>query len=160
MKILLAIDGSEFSDAAVEEVANKPWPTGSEVKIISVAEPPMLPVVETWVPPYDYYEKLEESAVAQARTSVDKAAARLREAQDEKLQVSTRVIIGHPKVVITDEAEAWGADLIIVGSHGYRGLTRLWLGSVSQAVASQAKCSVEIVRNRKAQDRTQAQPSP
>jgi len=160
MRILLAIDGSEFSNAAVEEVANKPWPLGSEVKIISVAEPPALPVVETWVPPYDYYEKLESAAVAQAREAVDKAAARLRKSHDEKLKVSTQVTIGHPKLVITDEAEAWAADLIIVGSHGYRGLTRLWLGSVSQAVASQAKCSVEIVRNRKGQDRTQAQPSP
>jgi nucleotide-binding universal stress UspA family protein len=159
MKVLLAIDGSEFSDAAVAEVANKPWPKGSEVKIISVAEPPALPVVETWVPPYDYFGKLEEAAVAQAREAVDKAAARLRESHGEKLQVSTQVTVGHPRVVITDEAEAWGADLIIVGSHGYRGLTRLWLGSVSQAVASHARCSVEIVRSRKRENTSQAQPS-
>lgn len=159
MKILLAIDGSEFSNAAVEEVANKPWPKGSEVKILSVAEPPALAVVETWVPPYDYYEKLEEAAVAQAREAVDKAAARLRKSHDEKLPVSIQVTVGHPRVVITDEAEAWGADLIIVGSHGYRGLTRLWLGSVSQAVASHAKCSVEIVRSRKSENVSQAQPS-
>ncbi|MFY9574809.1 MAG: universal stress protein [Blastocatellia bacterium] len=47
-----------------------------------------------------------------------------------------------------DESNAWDADLIVVGSHGYRGLTKLWLGSVSQAVAAHAKCSVEIVRTR------------
>ena len=54
------------------------------------------------------------------------------------------------KEIILDEAERWGADLIVVGSHGRRGLKRLWLGSVSQAVVSQAKCSVEIVRCPKA----------
>jgi nucleotide-binding universal stress UspA family protein len=152
MKILLAIDGSEFSDVAVEEVAGKPWPIGSEVKIISVAEPPMLPVVETWVPPDNYYEKVEEAAVARSRETVGKAADKLRAAHGEKLRLSSEVIVGHPRYVITDAAEAWGADLIVVGSHGYRGLTRLWLGSVSQAVASHAKCSVEIVRGRKGQD--------
>jgi nucleotide-binding universal stress UspA family protein len=56
------------------------------------------------------------------------------------------VVEGYPKEAILAEAERWGADLIVVGSHGYRGLTRLWLGSVSQAVASHAGCSVEIVR--------------
>jgi nucleotide-binding universal stress UspA family protein len=58
------------------------------------------------------------------------------------------IVKGHPKHAIVDEAETWDADLIVVGSHGYRGLTRLWLGSVSQAVASHAKCSVEIVREK------------
>src|ERR1044071_2436040 len=108
MKILLAIDGSEFSDAAVKEVAGKPWPIGSEVKIISVAEPPMLPVVETWVPVDNYYEKLEEAAVAQSRETVDKAADILRAAHGEKLQVSSQIIVGHPRYIITDEAEKWG----------------------------------------------------
>lgn len=62
--------------------------------------------------------------------------------------MSVEIVRGHPKHAIIDEAEAWDADLIVVGSHGYRGLTKLWLGSVSQAVASHAKCSVEIVRSR------------
>ncbi|HKG22127.1 MAG TPA: universal stress protein, partial [Blastocatellia bacterium] len=67
-------------------------------------------------------------------------------------------IVGHPRYLITDEAERWGADLIVVGSHGYQGLTRLLLGSVSQAVASHAKCSVEIVRGRNGKNVPQAPP--
>jgi CheY-like chemotaxis protein len=59
MKILLAIDGSSFSDAAVEEIATRPWPADSEVRIVSVVEPPLLPTVETWVPPDNYIEALE-----------------------------------------------------------------------------------------------------
>jgi hypothetical protein len=41
MKILLAIDGSPCSDAAVQEIATRPWPEGSQVKILSVATVPL-----------------------------------------------------------------------------------------------------------------------
>ena len=57
-------------------------------------------------------------------------------------------MIDSPKDAIVEEAERWGADLIVVGSHGYRGPERALLGSVSHAVATQAKCSVEIARRR------------
>ena len=148
MKILLAIDGSLFSDAAVGDVAAKPWPPGSEVRIISVVEPPLLPTVETWVPPDDYIESLERAGEDQANSVIKTAVDRIDKTQGDRLRVSTEIVRGHPKHAIIDAAEAWDADLIVVGSHGYRGLTKLWLGSVSQAVASHAKCSVEIVRRR------------
>ena len=148
MKILLAIDGSLFSDAAVGDVAAKPWPPGSEVRIISVVEPPLLPTVETWVPPDDYIESLERAGQDQANSVIKTAVDRIQKTQGDRLRVSTEIVRGHPKHAIIDAAEAWDADLIVVGSHGYRGLTKLWLGSVSQAVASHAKCSVEIVRSR------------
>ena len=148
MKILLAIDGSLFSDAAVGDVAAKPWPAGSEVRVISVVEPPLLPTVETWVPPDDYIESLERAGEEQANSVIKAAVDRIQKTQGDRLRVSTEIVRGHPKHAIIDAAEAWDADLIVVGSHGYRGLTKLWLGSVSQAVASHAKCSVEIVRSR------------
>lgn len=148
MKILLAIDGSSFSDAAVDEIGQRPWPAESEVKIISVVEPPLLPTVETWVPPENYIEALEQAGEEQGRSTVSKAADRITNAQGDKLRVATEIVKGYPKHAIIEAAESWGADLIVVGSHGYRGLTRLWLGSVSQAIALHAKCSVEIVRSR------------
>ena len=150
MKILLAIDGSSFSDTAVNEIAVRPWPPESEVKIISVVEPPLLPTIETWVPPDNYIEALEQAGEDQARSIVGKAADLINKEQGDKLRVTTDIVKGHPKPGIIDVAEEWNADLIVVGSHGYRGLTKLWLGSVSQAVASHAKCSVEIVRRRDA----------
>jgi len=148
MKILLAIDGSSFSDAAVNEIASRPWPSDSEVRVISVVEPPLLPTVETWVPPDNYIEALEQAGEEQGQSIVSKAADRITSAQRDKLRVATEIVKGYPKHAIIESAETWGADLIVVGSHGYRGLTRLWLGSVSQAVALHAKCSVEIVRSR------------
>ena len=149
MKILLAVDGSSFSHAAVAEAAGRPWPANSEVKIISVADPPLLPMVEGWSPSGDYFAEIVKAAEEQAQNIVQKAARELRARQGEKLRITTRVLEGAPRYAILCEAEEWEADLILVGSHGYRGLTKLWLGSVSQAVATHAKCSVEIVRSRK-----------
>jgi len=50
------------------------------------------------------------------------------------------------KATILDEADAWKADLIVLGSHGRRGMDRFWMGSVSEAVAMNARCSVEVIR--------------
>src|SRR4030095_11606804 len=148
MKILLAIDGSPFSDKAVMDVANKPWPAGSEVRIVSVVEPILMPTVDTWIPPDNYIEDLEKAGDDQARSIVNRAAERVRKAQGNKLRVSTEIVRGHPKYAIIDEAEACGSDLIVVGSHGYRGLTKLWLGLGSPAGAPPPSLSVPICRRR------------
>src|SRR5215831_7336594 len=148
MRIMLAIDGSSFSDAAVNEVATRPWPTQSEVRVISVVEPPLLPTVETWVPPENYIEALEKAGEDSARSVIKKAADRIASEQRDRMSITTKIVRGYPKQAILDAADEWNADLIVVGSHGYRGLAKVWLGSVSQAVSSHAKCSVEIVRNR------------
>ncbi len=150
MKILLATDGSAFSDAAVEEIARRPWPEASELKIIYVIEPFVPPTTDTWVLPSNYYDQLIEAAESQARDAVGKAAERFSTIAGEKLRITTDLINGNPKQVIVEEAENWGADLIVVGSHGYKGLTKFLLGSVSQAVVSHAKCSVEVVRRQTA----------
>lgn len=145
MKILLAVDGSACSDAAVHEVARRPWPVGSEVRVISVAQF-LGPMPEPLVLPPHIYEEMEKDARQQASGVIERAVATLCESQGQKLQVTTKVILDSPKDAIIEEAEGWGADLIMVGAHGYRGYERFLLGSVSQAVAAQARCSVEIVR--------------
>ena len=150
MKVLLAIDGSSFSDAAVEEVTQRPWPAGTEVKIISVVEPMATMMTETWVLPDNYWDAAEQAATEQAQAALDGAVSRFKEAAAPALRLTTEIHKGYAKQVILDEAEHWGANLIVVGSHGYSGFKRLLLGSVSQAVASHAKCSVEIVHSQKA----------
>ncbi|MGE0132988.1 MAG: universal stress protein [Blastocatellales bacterium] len=149
MKILLATDGSECSNAAVDAVAERPWPEGSEVKIISAMESIYTPTTETWVLPEDYFRELEDAARAQAEDAVNQAAERIESINTSKLEILTEVADGPAKHVILDRAERWGADLIVIGSHGYSGWQRFLLGSVSHAVATHAHCSVEIVRRRK-----------
>ena len=75
-----------------------------------------------------------------------KGLARFLEGGGRGEQVRTHVIKGHAKEAILDEAERFGADLIMIGTHGYNALERAWLGSVSRAIAAHAGCSVEIVR--------------
>jgi nucleotide-binding universal stress UspA family protein len=146
MKILIAVDGSPYSDAAVDEVARRVWPKGSELLVITAYEFPFAATPEVWALPPDYYEQLDRSVRANADSIVKAAVARLTSTVGADISVTGRTIAGSPKRVIADEAEKWKADLIVVGSHGYPAWERLLLGSVSQAVVSHAKCSVEVVR--------------
>ena len=147
MRILLAIDGSEYSDAAVAQVAAMPWPEATEIDVLSVYEPPALPATESWVLPQNYYDEMEKASQMQASEAVGKAVALLGEGQTQ-VRVNSEVTRGYPSHVILDRAQRWESDLIVVGSHGYSGLKRFLLGSVSQNVSSHAKCSVEIVRRK------------
>ena len=146
MKILLAVDGSPGSDAAVEEVIKRPWPPKSEVKIVSAFETSVVAGigVEPW--PADYCEQCENSAREAAKIVIDNAKRKLNEASDKTLQVSHEILGGPTKQAILEEAETWGADLIVMGSRGLGAWSRLLLGSVSNAVVQHAKCSVEVVR--------------
>ena len=144
MKILLAIDGSPCSDAAVEEVMRRPWPAGSSLKVLTVFEPPVVPTPETWAIPASYYEVMDAALLKQGQNIIDSATQKLK--SNKTLSLTSLTMFGSPRPVIVDEAESWRADLIVVGSHGYGTWKRLLLGSVSQAVVSHAKCSVEVVR--------------
>jgi nucleotide-binding universal stress UspA family protein len=141
MNILVAVDGSEFSDAAIQSlIATRP--TEAQVRVIHVIEP--FPVIETWVYTPDWDKMLEEQR-KDAEAFVAEAAQTLREA---KFAVTTSVEQGTPQSVIVDMAAKWPADLIVIGSHGRKGLERFLLGSVSEGVARHAACSVMIVRKR------------
>ena len=149
MKILLAVDGSPFSEEAVREVAQRPWPTGSEVLVVYVVETTPQPPPEMWAGSYeDYFAELNQWKRAQSRRALETATRILDAREDKTLRVTAEVLEGQPKRRIPEEAEARGADLIVLGSHGYGFWDRLLLGSVSQAVASHAPCSVQIVRRR------------
>src|SRR5262249_23404678 len=149
MRILLAVDGSEFGDAAVEEIADRPWPPGSQVHVISVIHLPFQPGPEVWSLPESYYFKLEKAERERAGSVVNRAVARLRESDAERetpLGLTSEAVVGRPAETIIGTAKKWGADLVALGSHGYRGFARFLLGSVSYGVATHAPCSVEIVR--------------
>jgi nucleotide-binding universal stress UspA family protein len=146
MKILVATDGSECGNAAVIEVANRPWPAGSEAKLLMAIELPLVPTPELWAVPEGYYTDYENMERDRAAKILEEAAATVRHKQEDALKVTTQISLGSAKNVVVEEADEWGADLIMVGSHGYSGLQRFLIGSVSQAVALHARCSVEIVR--------------
>jgi len=146
MKILLAVDGSPCSDAAVEEVSRRPWPDGSSIKVLTAFELPVPPTPEGWALPVNYFEEMDVALRKQAQNIVDGAIAKLKPKLPKSTSIDAQILPGSPRAAILDEAENWGADLIVVGSHGYRAWERFLLGSVSQSVVSHARCSVEVVR--------------
>lgn len=149
MKILLAIDGSPCSEAAVEVVAGRPWPIDTQVRLISVVEPPGALTAEPYMGVGGYFEEVERLKKQQAEESLAGAAEVLRAgAGTAQVGLATEALTGSPKRTIVEEAEDWGADLIVVGSHGYDTWERMLLGSVSQSVAAHARCSVLIVRRK------------
>ena len=148
MKILLAVDGSKYSESAVKEVIQRRWPAGTEVHILSVAHPFPFMLDPILITTAAHIESLENER-QRASNDVAKFAQQMTE-NAPGLKVSTQVLEGSPKKVITEEAERWSADLIVVGSHGYGPVGQFLLGSVAQAVAVHAPCSVEIVRSQHA----------
>jgi nucleotide-binding universal stress UspA family protein len=145
MKILMAVDQSEFSKHAAQAVARQFRPAETEVRVVHVLQP-AVPAVPS-VPPVPqmsagYAPELEDE-VKPAQALVDGIAGELRQ---NGFQASTAVVMGDTRESIIDRAAEWGADLIVVGSHGHRGIRRLLLGSVAEFVARHAHCSVQIVR--------------
>ena len=144
LSILLATDGSKPSLLAAHSVADRPWPTNTEVRILSVAEAPHPPVEAP------AYESAATAVLTEETVRWSENAARDAEAilagHGLNLSIQSPPRFGSPKQVILDTAQQWGADLIVVGSHGTTGVTRFLIGSVSEAIAMHADCSVEVIR--------------
>lgn len=156
MRVLVAVDGSEFSEAVINEVASRVWPVHSEIRVITAYELPPAATPETWALSSDYFEKLDRAAREQAEATKDEAVIKLAGSVDPSIKITGNILPGPPRSAILEEAERWQANLIVVGSHGYGSWQRFLLGSVSQAIVSHAKCSVEVVRRRERQKKAKA----
>jgi nucleotide-binding universal stress UspA family protein len=147
-KILLATDGSPFAERAARSIADRPWPEGTEIAVLSVVELVLGSTQALFEPPYVDNEHVESLRVEAMKRAQDAVATAVEILSNTSLKVSESisVLLDGPKAVIIAEAEKTGADLIVVGSHGHRGIERFLLGSVSEAVALHAHCSVEVIR--------------
>ena len=140
MKVLLAVDDSKYSQAAIRSVLKKAHPQDTEVRVLHVLEP----ILEAQWSSHHVYGEMMAQRHQDAIEMVKHVAESLKAVGFKTC--SCAVENGIPKVVIIEDAKDWGADLIVVGSHGRTGLDRFLLGSVAEAVARHAACSVEIVR--------------
>jgi universal stress protein A len=140
MKLLLAVDNSEYSQEAVKQVSTHFGPKTTEIKMLHVLTP-----ASYSTPPQmsrGYAPEMEELE-KEARSYVEDVAKKLRMAG---FLVNVAVETGEVRSIIIDSAADWGADLIVVGSRGHQGLERLLLGSVAESVVRHAKSSVLVVR--------------
>jgi nucleotide-binding universal stress UspA family protein len=147
LRILIGVDGSAAATAAVCAVAARDWPPGSDARIVTAIDAMLLTGLAFAHRPSELWsECAEPDELTRVHQMVDAAADSLR-LRAPQLAVSTYVKAGDPKRILIEEAERWGADSLFVGAHGLTGWQRLWLGSVSAAVAARSHCSVEIVRS-------------
>jgi nucleotide-binding universal stress UspA family protein len=159
MKVLIAYDGSKCADAALDDLTHSGLPEEGEALVMSVAE--------VWLPPpppsaLEIVEMaamtkgplgLERKYMAKAQVVSDadrmaaKAAARFQ-ANFPQWQVQHEAVWGSPNWEIHSRAEEWKADLIVVGSHGRNAFGRFFLGSISQWLLNEARCSVRVARGK------------
>jgi nucleotide-binding universal stress UspA family protein len=151
-RIVVAVDGSPGSQAAVKGVASRFWTPGSEVRVIVVQDllKPYLPVPPLITDINELIDDVNEAQRSQTGTIVTEAGKGLTEKfQGKNVTVSSVIDSGDPKQVIVEQAKEFGADCIFSGASGFSNrLERFLLGSVSAAIAARADCSVEVVRQR------------
>jgi len=159
MKVLIAYDGSICADAALDDLTHAGLPNTGKALIVCVAE--------DWLPPPSpsAYEVVEmatnvrsplglerkylagSAVVADAAAHAEKAAARFQ-AAFANWAVRHEARWGSPTIELFTKANEFGADLIVVGSQGRSALGRLFLGSISQWLLNEARCSVRVARGR------------
>jgi nucleotide-binding universal stress UspA family protein len=147
MKVLIAIDGSDGASAAVHEAIARPWPSGTEIEVLTVISTRMPLFPDPAFAIVAARQTLLNEAREHAPKLLESARAAIQDAH-RHAHVAVKVAEGSPKTEIVDEAERWGADLILLGAHGWSAVKRAVLGSVSQSVVTHAHCSVEVVRDR------------
>ena len=157
MKLLIAYDGSECAERALDDLTHAGLPAKGEALVMTVAEvwlPPPPPSAEEIVQlavdlkgPLGLERKYmaASQAVVEADKTAEKAAARFQ-ANFPNWKVKHESSWGSPNVELFLKAEEWKADLIVAGSHGRSALGRIFLGSISQWLLNEAKCSVRIAR--------------
>lgn len=133
MKILVCVDSSVFADEMIREIARRSWQESTAFRLVTAVERGA-----AW--------ESEEHLLNLAENILEPRVRLLKERLDEKLSVSGDVLEGTAAEVIIDEARLWGADLIMIGSHGDTGIRKSGIGSVAAAVVNDAPCSVEVVK--------------
>ncbi|MBP6745311.1 universal stress protein [bacterium] len=143
MRVLIPIDGSECSKAAVDYVKERPWNKEDTFLLVHVVEPIPVDIGIAYIPAA--YTPDDGAAFSQSEALLKVVQGDLTSALTNPIE--TKVIAGPAKAEIVDLAQEWKADLIVMGSHGRKGFNRLLLGSVTEDVMKSSPCSVTIVKS-------------
>lgn len=144
VRIVIGMDGSTDSYAALDAVAARTWPEATEVGLITVLDTVIYVVPDPAQPDIGKWFECDKQGDRDRLNDIfESAANKLRKSG---LDTTVTIVKGQPNLKLIEEAESWYADSIFVGAHGTRGVSRLLLGSVSASVAARAHCSVEVIR--------------
>ena len=133
--IILAYDGSKFSNKALQEAISLAKYSGGSLLVLSVVD--ITDEFESEAP--GLTDRMTEKLLKSAQKALGKAVA-------AKIKAKVEVHVGDAYEMIVDIAKKKKADVIVIGSHSRTGLTRLLMGSVTSRVIGHAPCSVLIVK--------------
>ena len=148
MRILLAVDGSVSGDRATELVSSFALPPDSVIRVVGVHRPYTDALALTWVGVGDAGtspETADESGAHQLRDAIARAEGALKRTD---ITVEGFLLHGRPGTSIVDEATAFAADLVVVGSRGHGTIATMLLGSTASEVVDHAPCPVLVARHR------------
>lgn len=144
-KILLAVDDSSYSAAAVEWLKWQTWVKNSHVALLSVTHPLHEPLLGESVRAASTHLLSYQAEIMLIESLLDKWAAHLQAGGNAR-EITRGTVEGSPSETILKGAHNWKANLIVMGAHGKTGIAKLVLGSVSQHISTHADCSVLIVK--------------
>jgi len=143
MKVLIGVDDSPCSEAAIRYVAEAAWLKGTKFIVLSAVAPIFVGPGEAAAS--DAIGRLLEEQERYHEEIAKRAAARLLEAG---MSAEARMVVGDPRAALTEAAHGEHVDLLVVGSHGRTGIQKLLLGSVASHVVTHAPCNVLVVREK------------
>jgi nucleotide-binding universal stress UspA family protein len=143
-RLLIAVDGSVDSEAAIRAVLNRRWRFNAEFKLVTVIDQRLQSAV-AWPSAYadQWVSQHDKEANEWACRMLEHHAKRLH---DAGLNVETHIYDGDPKQNLLRAARELETDCIFIGAHGLHHAGQLSLGTVAAAVTARAHCSVEIIR--------------
>ncbi|HEY9732552.1 MAG TPA: universal stress protein [Drouetiella sp.] len=150
MKVLIALEGLDnISRNALGAVLDRSWNTWSKFRVVSVFAPS--DTVTAYTPAlyspsaYDAIAKAEHEEFTERQSQVADVVELLKK-NLVAAEITGAVLTGDVSDKILEEADEWGADLIVCGTHGRQGIAKFFCGSIAEKIATQAKCSVEVVK--------------
>ncbi|MEO6421275.1 MAG: universal stress protein [Candidatus Nitrotoga sp.] len=145
-RIAVAVDGSETSDKALDEATKLAQEMSSIILLLHMREEMAI----MWEPDGMNMILMQDSLNAVSDAGRELLAKHSRQLTEQGVTVETILVEtygGHTGSVISEEAQKWNADLLVVGTHGHKGIEHLLMGSVAEGVARSASMPVLLVRN-------------
>ena len=134
MNILIALSDQYFGEAIVTFMRSRKWPVETRVQVMHAFEPT------------DGDPRQSKANCVSRQVKLLESIAYELKLHNPELKIETTLIFGKAAPSIINQAKEGNADLIVMGSHGRKGLERLLLGSVAMTVSAEANCSVAIVK--------------
>lgn len=142
-KVIIAVRDELFGDAILDFVREHAWPAKTQFHLVFVIEPN--PLKNALIIPQEVVDEIERDERATGYQVLNYMARALYKALPG-VRVKRHLRAGFPKHELIDLCNKLSADLIVLGSHSRRGIDRLLIGSVANAVASHSPCSSVVIR--------------